>query len=454
MIPLRRFPRLHFTGVGGAGMAPLAAWYAARGFRVTGTDRQDSSNLEWLRAQGVDARFPHDAALAVQCDLLVRTSAVDGNHPEVRAALEAGIPVVRRAEALGEATRSSHALCIAGTHGKTTTTLMAARILREAGMLPCSLPGGIPTNPEDAIVAGATGPLVVETDEFDRTFLSLFPDAAVVTNLEEDHLDCYRDLDDLRGAFGQFLSRLPFHGYALLCLDDPGAAGLAAGVSAQVATYGFAEGATYRGVENADGSVSVVLDGRELTRFALDVPGRHNRLNALAALALAHREGADPSVAAKALAGFRGARRRLDRVGERDGCAVYDDYAHHPTEIEATLQAVRESHPGSRVGVVFQPHLYSRTAHFREAFATALAKADRAFLAPVYPARETPDQGLPSECILEKAPAGSHLSMVSGRTQAVQVLRDLAATGGWTLLFVGAGDVGSWAGDLVDGGAA
>lgn len=454
MIPLRRFPRLHFTGVGGAGMAPLAAWYAARGFRVTGTDRQDSSNLEWLRAQGVDARFPHDPALAVTCDLLVRTSAVDENHPEVRAALSAGIPVVRRAEALGEATRSSHALCIAGTHGKTTTTLMTARILREAGLQPCSLPGGIPTNAEDAILAGAVGPMVVETDEFDRTFLSLFPAAAVITNLEEDHLDCYRDLEDLRGAFSQFLSRLPFHGYALLCLDDPGAAGLAAGVSAQVLTYGFAAGATYRGVENADGSVSVLLGGQELTRFALGVPGRHNRLNALAALALSHREGADPAVAAKALAGFRGARRRLDRVGAIDGCAVYDDYAHHPTEIEATLQAVRESHPGRRIGVVFQPHLYSRTAHFREAFANALAKADQAYLTPVYPARETPEQGLPSESILACAPAGSHLSMVAGRTQAVQALRTLAASGDWTLLFVGAGDVGSWSNDLVGGGAA
>ena len=453
MIPLRRFPRLHFTGVGGAGMAPLAAWYAARGFRVTGTDRQDSSNLEWLRGHGVDARFPHDPALAVTCDLLVRTSAVGEDHPEVAAALRAGIPVVRRAEALGEATRGTHALCIAGTHGKTTTTLMAARILREAGLQPCSLPGGIPTNPEDALVPGAPGSLVVETDEFDRTFLRLHPAAAVVTNLEEDHLDCYRDLDDLRGAFGQFLSRLPFHGYALLCADDRGAAALAEAVSVPVLTYGFAEGATYRGIENADGSVSVVLAGQELTRFALSVPGRHNRLNALAALALSHREGADPVVAARALAGFRGARRRLDLAGELAGCPVYDDYAHHPTEIEATLQAVRESHPGRRIGVVFQPHLFSRTAHFRAAFGAALARADRAFVAPVYPARETPEQGLPSASILEAAPGGSRLELVDSRAAAVQALRELSLSGDWVLLFVGAGDVGSWSKDLLAGGA-
>ncbi|MEK7394651.1 MAG: UDP-N-acetylmuramate--L-alanine ligase [Fibrobacterota bacterium] len=455
MIPLRRFPCLHFTGVGGAGMAPLAAWYAARGFRVTGTDRQDSSNLEWLRANGVDARFPHDPALAASCDLLVRTSAVGEDHVEVRAALDAGIPVVRRAEALGETTRGTHALCIAGTHGKTTTTLMTARILREAGLEPCSLPGGIPTNSEDALVPGAAGPLVVETDEYDRTFLRLHPAAAVITNLEEDHLDCYRDIDDLRGAFGHFLSKLPFHGYALLCADDAGAAGLASSVQVECLTYGLSPEATYRGVEESDGSVTVYLRGEHLINFRLGVPGRHNRLNALAALALSHREGADPAVAAKALAGFRGARRRLDLVGEYEGCPVFDDYAHHPTEIEATLQAVRELSPGRRIAVVFQPHLYSRTAHFREAFAAALAKADRAFVTPVYPARETPDQGMPTEAILEKAPAGSHLEWVAGREASVEAMRTLAqGDKNWTLLFVGAGDVGSWSRDLVPGGAA
>lgn len=456
MIPLRRFPKLHFTGVGGAGMAPLAAWYAARGFRVTGTDRQDSSNLEWLRSKGVDARFPHDPALAVECDLLVRTSAVGEDHAEVRAALDAGIPVVRRAEALGEATRGSHSLCIAGTHGKTTTTLMTARILREAGLRPCSLPGGIPTNPEDAIVSDAPGALVVETDEYDRTFLSLHPAAAVVTNLEEDHLDCYRDIHDLRETFLKFLAKLPFHGYALLCADDPGAAGLAKDVAAEVLTYGMSESATYRGVENPDGSVTVLLRGVELVRFRLGVPGRHNRLNALAALALSHREGADPAVAAKALEGFGGARRRLDLVGEANGCPVFDDYAHHPTEIEATLQAVRELAPGRRVGLVFQPHLYSRTAHFHKGFAAALAKADRAFLTPVYPARETVEQGLPAESILEAVPAGASVRMVAGRADAVAAMRELSVSGeAWVLLFVGAGDVGSWARDLaVEGGAA
>lgn len=450
MIPVHIYPRLHFTGIGGAGMAPLAAWYAARGFRVTGTDRQESANLDWLRSLGIDARAGHDPSLAAASCLVIRTSAVGEDHPEVAAALSANVPVVRRAEALGEATRSSRSLCIAGTHGKTTTTLMLGRILREAGLSPCVLPGGVPTNFDDSLDPGASGSLVVETDEFDRTFLQLFPDVALVTNLEEDHLDCYRDLADLRGAFGQFLSRLPFHGRTVLCADDPGALSLRDASPVPVLTYGFSEGADVLGREMTNGSFEILRDGRPLTKLRLKVPGRHNRLNALAAVALAAIEGIDASVAARALEGFRGARRRLDLVGSIFGNPVYDDYAHHPTEIEATLQAVRESSPDRKIGIVFQPHLYSRTAHFAEGFARALSLADVALVAPVYPARETPDQGAPSEAIAARAPHGSGIEMVSGRDEAVSRFRKIAGSGAWSLLFVGAGDVGAWAADLVE----
>lgn len=452
MIPRHLHPTLHFTGIGGAGMAPLAAWHAARGFVVTGTDRQDSSNMAWLRSMGIDARVGHDPALAALSSLVVRTSAVPEDHPEIVAARSAHVPVVRRAEALGEVTRSSRALCIAGTHGKTTTTLMLGRILRAAGMSPCVLPGGVPTDPLDALVPGAPGPLVVETDEFDRTFLRLHPETAVVTNLEEDHLDCYRDLADLRGAFEQFLSRLPFHGRAILCADDPGAMSLRGAVPGRTTTYGLSAGADVRGIE-IPGGMAVVVDGRTVATLRLGVPGRHNRVNALAAIAAAALEGVSPADAAASLDGFRGARRRLDKVGTAGGCPVYDDYAHHPTEIEATLQAVREGEPGRRIAVVFQPHLYSRTAHFAEAFAAALAKADLALVAPVYAARETPDQGESSQAIVAKAPPGSKLELVEGRQDAALRTKALAASGGWTILYVGAGDVGSWTSDLFGGQA-
>lgn len=430
-------------------MAPLASWFAARGFAVSGSDRSESPNLDWLRDQGLEVRAGHAAENVENADLVVRTSAVGTENVEVARALELGIPVVRRAEALGEVTREGHSLCIAGTHGKTTTTLMIARILRCAGLRPSVLPGGVPTNVEDQPDPAADGPLVVESDEFDRTFLALHPDAVIVTNLEEDHLDCYAGMDDLRETFARFLTRLPFHGYVLLCGEDPGARSLAPAHTGSIFTYALQGEADYLGTENPDGSTEVSFRGRRLCSFKLGVPGRHNRLNALAAIALCHQEKVDPDVAALALSGFRGARRRLDLVGDAHGCPVYDDYGHHPTEISATLQAARELGGGRKVGVVFQPHLYSRTRHFAEGFATALAAADMAFVAPVYAARETPDQGSPAEAILDAAPVGSGLRPVADRAAAVQAMRELAEDGDWLLLFVGAGDVGSWARDLL-----
>lgn len=448
MIPRHRFRRLHFVGVGGAGMAPLAAWFAARGFAVSGSDRAESANLAWLRGCGLEVHVGHRPSNVESADLVVRTSAVGTENVEVARALELGIPVVRRAEALGEVTREGHSLCVAGTHGKTTTTLMIARILRCAGLRPSVLPGGVPSNPEDEPDPAADGPLVVESDEFDRTFLALHPDAAIVTNLEEDHLDCYNDLDDLHATFSAFLARLPFHGYALLCAEDAGARGLAKGLGSRAFTYALDVDADYRGTEASDGRLAVSFRGRELCSFRLGISGRHNRLNALAAVALCHQEKVDPALAGLALEGFRGARRRLDLVGDAGGCPVYDDYGHHPTEIAATLQAARELGEGRKVAVVFQPHLYSRTRHFAAGFAMALAKADVAFVAPVYAARETPSQGAGAEAILAAAPADSRLEPVADRAEAVARMRTLSGEGGWLLLFVGAGDVGSWARDL------
>jgi UDP-N-acetylmuramate--alanine ligase len=453
MIPRHRFRRLHFVGVGGAGMAPLAAWFAARGFAVSGSDRSDSPNLAWLRRCGLEVHVGHDPANVEQSDLVVRTSAVGTENVEIARALELGIPVVRRAEALGEVTREGHSLCVAGTHGKTTTTLMIARILRCAGLRPSVLPGGVPSNPEDEPDPSADGPLVVESDEFDRTFLALHPDAAIVTNLEEDHLDCYNDLDDLHATFAAFLGRLPFHGYALLCGEDAGARGLGKELGARAFTYALDGDADYRGTESPDGSIQVSFRGKDLCAFRLGIPGRHNRLNALAAVALCHQERIDPALAALALEGFQGARRRLDLVGEAGGCPVYDDYGHHPTEIAATLQAARELGAGRRIAVVFQPHLYSRTKHFAAGFALALSRADAAFVAPVYAARENPEQGAEAKAITGSAPPDSVIQLVADRAEAVERMRALSKQGGWLLLFVGAGDVGSWARDLVEEGA-
>lgn len=444
MIPRHRFQRLHFVGVGGAGMAPLAAWFAARGYAVTGSDRSASSNLDWLRSMGVEVQQGHDASHVGEAQLVIRSSAVNAENPEIAEALRRGVLVVRRAEALGEVTRSGHALCVCGTHGKTTTTLMLGRILRAAGLAPSVLPGGVPAALEDSPDWDAQGSLVIESDEFDRSFLAFFPDAALVTNVEADHLDCYKDEEDIRDTFRQFLAKLPFHGYAVVCGDDAGAVAVSNDCAREVFTYGFSEGCRYRAVELADGSVDVRFDGQFLCNFALSLAGRHNRLNALGAIALSHREGVDPMVASLSLRHFRGVQRRLQLLGEVDGIAVYDDYAHHPTELAATLQALRELAGGHRpVVVAFQPHLYSRTRDFASAFATALSAADRAVVAPVYPARETPEMGAPASAILDLVPAGARVELALDEVDVLErMLADLPA--GAIVLFAGAGSVGTW----------
>lgn len=443
MIPRHRFQRLHFVGVGGAGMAPLAAWFAARGFAITGSDRNASSNLDWLRSLGVEVQQGHDAAHVGEAQLLIRSSAVNAENPEVAEALRRGIPVVRRAEALGEVTRSGHALCVCGTHGKTTTTLMLGRILRAAGLAPSVLPGGVPAALEDSPIWEATGPLVIESDEFDRSFLAFFPDAALVTNVEADHLDCYKDEADIRDTFRQFLAKLPFHGYAVVCGDDAGAVAVAQDCPREVFTYGFGENCRYRGTETGTGAVEVHLDGEFLCSFTLSLAGRHNRLNALGALALSHREGVDPLVASLSLRHFLGVQRRLQLLGEVEGVSVYDDYAHHPTELFATLQALRELAGDRPVVVAFQPHLYSRTRDFAEGFALALSRADRAVLSPVYPARETPEMGAPASAILDRVPVGACVELAVDDDDVLErMLANLPDRA--VVLFAGAGSVGTW----------
>lgn len=443
MIPRHRFQRLHFVGVGGAGMAPLAAWFAARGFAVSGSDRSASANLEWLRSLGVEVQQSQAAENVGEAQLLIRSSAVGPDNPEVSEAHRRGIPVVRRAEALGEVTRSGHALCVCGTHGKTTTTLMLGRILRAAGLSPSVLPGGVPAALEDSPEWEAEGPLVIESDEFDRSFLAFFPDAALVTNVEADHLDCYRDVEDIRDTFRQFLAKLPFHGYAVVCGDDEGARAVAQGCPREVFTYGFSEGCRYRGIDTPDGNVQVLFDGAPLCQFKLQLPGLHNRRNALGAIALAHREGVDPLVASLALRHFQGVQRRLQLLGESCGVSVYDDYAHHPTELAATLQALRETAGSRPLRVLFQPHLYSRTRDFAAGFAEVLARADFAVVAPVYPARETPEMGAPASIILEKAPKGAALELADDEADALaRIGQDLK--GSEVILFAGAGSVGTW----------
>jgi UDP-N-acetylmuramate--alanine ligase len=382
----------HFVGIGGAGMAPLAAIMAEAGWRVSGCDLGSSAITEQLAASGIPVARGHDPSHVADQELLVVSSAVPADAPEVAAAREVGIPVAKRAQLVGALTHRTRAICIAGTAGKTTTTAMTAVALIGAGADPSVLVGGAVPGVGVGGRAGRGDLLIVESDEYDRSFLNFRPYVAVVTNVETDHLDCYADLADIQAAFRAFLSTVPSGGATIVCADDPGALAVAPPGAIR---YGEAEAAHWRirALRPSDAGTEVDVDrpdGRRLS-LRLAVPGRHNVLNAVAALAVCGVLGADLETAAAALAEFRGAARRFELKGEVSGIAVYDDYAHHPTKVRAALAGARQRARG-RVWCLFQPHTFHRTASLWDDFLTAFAGADQVVLLDVYspPGRERP----------------------------------------------------------------
>jgi len=390
---------VHFVGIAGAGMSALAELFLRRGVAVTGCDAHPEQ-AEDLRRLGIDVDV-HDPVHADSARALVVTSAMKKDHPELVRARSLGIPVIRRAEALGEATASRELVAVAGTHGKSTTTVMTAEALASAGRDPTALVGARVASWSGNLRAGGDRLYVAEADEYDRSFLALSPTVAVVTNIEADHLDIYADLADIRRAFAQFVRGART---IVLCADDPRANTLPTPSSTEVIRYGIAsEDARLlaRDVEPCDSGsrARIVYDDDDLGEITLRVPGRHNVLNALAAIGAGLALGAKLDAMKAGLAAFSGVERRFQRVGDRAGVVVIDDYAHHPTEIAATLAAARTSFPGWRVVAAFQPHLYSRTRDFAREFGEVLATADAVFLADIYAAREQPMPGVTSELV-------------------------------------------------------
>jgi UDP-N-acetylmuramate--alanine ligase len=434
---------VHFMGIAGAGMSALAELLHRRGATVTGCD-QNISGTSDLAALGIAVSRGHDAAHAAGHRAVVVTSAVPKDHPELTAARIAGIPVIRRAEALAEATTGGTLIGIAGTHGKSTTTVMATEALAAAGMAPTGVVGARVRAWGGNLSTGGHDVFVVEADEYDRSFLALWPTVAVVTNVEADHLDIYADLADITATFSTFVRRAR---YVVLCADDPGANALPSPATAEVIRYGVTSpDARLRavGVRSADGGsvFTVEYDGKAMGEVRLRVPGLHNVRNALAALAC----GIGPwaltvEQMAPGLARFVGAERRFERLGVARGIEVVDDYAHHPTELRATLTAAREAFPGRRLVAAFQPHLFSRTRDFAVEFGQALALADVAFLADIYPAREQPIPGVSSALIADAlSHAGRAPAWTGARTDLAAALA-AAARDGDVVLTIGAGDV-------------
>ncbi|MEX2467961.1 MAG: UDP-N-acetylmuramate--L-alanine ligase [Gemmatimonadota bacterium] len=389
---------IHFMGIGGAGMCALAELLARRGVMVTGCDAKRTRALADLEALGVTVWTGHAPEHVDEAAALVVTSAVPAEHPELARAATLGVPVVKRAAALGAWVAGGTVVGIAGTHGKTTTTAMTTEILAHAGRNPTGLVGGRVAGWGGNLRAGADDLFVVEADEYDRSFLTLRPDVAVVTNLEADHLDIYGDLAGVREGFRAFLRGVKPGGRIVVCADDHGASSLLPEFAASGYTYGLAAGAMLRAtdVEVVDGRTRCIVyeEGTRRGRLDLPVAGRHNLLNALGAAAAARLLGVEWPDVAGALAAFRGVGRRFERLGTVGGVTIIDDYAHHPTEVAATLQGARSLFPGRRLVVAFQPHLYSRTRDFADDFGRVLAEADVVWVTDVFPAREAPIAGI------------------------------------------------------------
>ena len=437
-----RLRRIHFVGAGGVGMSGLAEiLLLSTPLEISGCDRERSENTDRLAKLGARIATGHDAAHVREADL------VADSNPEVLAARAAGIPVIRRAEMLGEIMRIKQGIAVAGTHGKTTTTSMTGLVLTEAGFDPTIVVGGrvriLGTNAR----LGSGEYLVAEADEYDRSFLELTPVVAVITNVEADHLDTYRDLDEIVEAFTAFANRVPFYGAVIGCADDAGVRRVLPGVKRRVVTYGESPEAHLRAHDirpDPAGTTFEVWEGERwlIGSIRLPIPGRHNVANALAAVAVGRELSIPFPKIAGALATFSGVVRRFETKGERGGVLVVDDYAHHPTEIAATLSSARQVYPERRLVALFQPHLYSRTRDFAADFGRALAGSDVAVVTDVYPSREKPIEGVSGELVASAArQAGlGRVVYVSDKSRVVTELEALLQPGD-LLLTMGAGDV-------------
>jgi UDP-N-acetylmuramate--alanine ligase len=450
-VPVGELGRVHFAGIGGAGMSGIARILLARGVTVSGSDAAHSDLLDELAALGAVIHLGHDGAHVGDADTLVVSSAIRPDNPELTEALRRGIRVLHRAAALGSAMLGRRGIAIAGTHGKTTTTSMLTTILRGCGADPAYVIGGILAETGLGAADGGGAEFIAEADESDGSFLMLSPQVAVVTCIEADHLDNYADLAEIEAAFLAFARRISPGGLLVTSADDPGARALAAaagGLPVRLRTYGAAAAADYRVSDVTPRGMATrltVTPGRRAPvsipggiPVQIRVPGRHNAMNAAAALAVAIELGYPAGQVAEGLAAYGGARRRMEFKGEADGVRVLDSYAHHPTELTADLAAARDVAAGGRVIAVFQPHLYSRTRIFAAGFAAALSLADEALVLDVYAAREDPEPGVTGNLIAAAVPGGAHYLPDRGEVPAA--VASLAKPGD-LVLTMGAGDV-------------
>ncbi len=437
--------KIHFVGIGGIGMSGIAEIMLSRGFKISGSDMTASATTERLESIGIPVTIGHSDNIQNDVDVLVYSSAVSISNPEVSAAIAKDIPVIKRSEMLAETMRMKYGIGIAGTHGKTTTTSMVGLVLTEAGIDPTIIVGGkLSSFGGTNARLGHSDFIVVEADEFDRTFLSLTPSIAAITTLETDHLDTYKDLEDIKGAFIQFANKVPFFGFVVLCLDEPALQDIRPLIKKKILSYGTTQQADVRAIDikysEFTSTYTVDYKGEELGEITLNIPGKHNVNNSLVAVAVAKELGVEFKVIKKALESFSGVYRRFETKYNKK-ILVIDDYAHHPTEINATLTGIRNGWK-RRLVTVFQPHLYSRTQDFYTEFGRAFLNSDIFICTDVFPAREKKMEGVTGELIANAAKSFGHKNVlyVENKEDVVEILLNIVKDDD-IVVTLGAGDI-------------
>ncbi len=450
---------IHFIGIGGIGMSGIAEVMHSLGYRVQGSDAADSGNVGRLRELGIPVTIGHKPENIADAQVVVYSSAVKAENPELASARALGLPIVRRAEMLGELMRLKRSVAVAGTHGKTTTTTMVAALLEGGGFDPSVVNGGIINAYGTNARIGRGEWMVVEADDSDGTCLRLPATVAIVTNVDPEHLDFYGDFETVKAAFPTFVENLPFYGFAVMCADHADVQGIIARVrDRRIITYGFSPQADARAVnvsfsEGASHFDVLFHDRRKqtesrITGLNLPMPGEHNVSNAVAAIAVARELGVASEAIQHALERFEGVKRRFTRVGEWHGAAIIDDYGHHPVEIAAVLKAARQAYSGP-VTAIIQPHRYTRLHDLFDQFCTCLNSADTAIVAPVYPAGEAPIPGIDRDALAEGLRAHGHKRVltINGPDDLPRVVAPLAQPQG-AIVCLGAGSITQWAAGL------
>ncbi len=447
---------VHFVGIGGIGMSGIAEVLHNLGYQVQGSDQAENANVQRLRAEGIECFVGHRAENLGNAEVVVVSSAIKKNNPELMAAREKLLPIVRRAEMLAELMRFRQAVAIGGTHGKTTTTSMVATLLEAGGLDPTVINGGIINAYGTNARMGEGEWMVVEADESDGSFLKLPAEIAVVTNIDPEHLDHYGSFEKVREAFAQFVENVPFYGFGVMCIDHPEVQALVSRIEdRRVVTYGETPQADVRFTNlRMEGPVSVfdvvIRDRKTGEKLSIDalrlpMPGRHNVSNATAAIAVAHELGLSPDDIRKGLSAFGGVKRRFTPTGEWNGAHIFDDYGHHPVEIKAVLKAARDSCEGKVIAVV-QPHRFTRLHSLFGEFSSCFNDADAVMVLPVYTAGEDPIEGVTSEALVERIRAAGHRNAryLPDQKAIAPAIRALAKPGDF-VVFLGAGNITQWA---------